>query len=293
MRLKPQGLAQILVDHDQLDLHFIGQDVLDVHAHGLPGAQCGVRLRQPRQVRCDLNKDAVFLDAAHNSDDGLPGGKAGCVLAPGTQQLAQRQHNAPLHVAVLDGTQKLLADLHPVRGRGDAADRQAVDGQQRRNAAADVAERAEILNVGHGAGDDAAGLQCVKVLCPAAALCLGAGEQVVFLAVIVKLGAHDDKAGRAAHPGQHGNVLDGLAGCGVHTVRKRHDAAQPAQLKPQAVPCVVGQGGALQHLAAGHAAAQLLAAQVVRIAAKAFGSIFQHFRFLISYKICDGFVITY
>ena len=183
--------------------------------------------------------------------------------------------------------------MHPVRGRGDAADRQAVDGQQRRNAAADVAERAEILNVGHGAGDDAAGFQRVKVLCPAAALCLGAGEQVVFLAVIVKLGAHDDKAGRAAHPGQHGNVFDGLAGRGVHTVRKRHDAAQPAQLKPQAVPCVVGQGCALQHLAAGHTAAQLLAAQVVRIAAKAFGSIFQHFRFLISYKICGGFAITY
>ena len=141
---------------------------------------------------------------------------------------------------------------------------------------------------GHGAGNDAAGLQRIKILCPAAALCLGAGEQVVFLAVLVKLGAHDDKAGRAAHPGQHGNVLDGLAGCGVHTVRKRHDAAQPAQLKPQAVPCVVGQGCALQHLAAGHAAAQLLAAQVVRIAAKAFGSIFQHFRFLISYKICGG-----
>ena len=58
----------------------------------------------------------------------------------------------------------------------------------------------------------------------------------------------------------------------------------PAQLKPQAAAGVVGQGGALQHLAAGDAAAQLLPAQMVRIAAKAFGSIFQHFRFLISCK---------
>ena len=196
-------------------------------------------------------------------------------------------------IAVVDGAQKLLAHLHPVGGGGNAADRQAVDGQQRRNAAADVAERAEILNVGHGAGDDAAGLQRVKVLCPAAALCLGAGEQVVFLAVLVKLGAHDDKAGRAAHSGQHGNVLDRLAGRGVYTVGKGHDAPHAAQLKPQAAVGIVGKGGALQHFAVRHAAAQFLPAQMVRIAAKTFGSIFQHFRFLISYKICDGFVITY
>ena len=128
--------------------------------------------------------------------------------------------------------------------------------------------------MGHGAGNDAARLQRVKVLRAAAALCLRAGEQVIFLTVFVKLGSHDDKAGRAAHPGQHGNILDRLAGRGVYTVGKGHDAPHAAQLKPQAAVGIVGKGGALQHLAVRHAAAQLLPAQMVRIAAKTFGSIF-------------------
>ena len=285
MRLKPQGLAQIFVYHHELYLHLVRQDVLDVHAHGLARAQGAVCFGKARQVRRYLDKNAVILDAAHNTHDGLPGGKAGGVLAPCAQKLPQCQHDAPLHIAVLDGAQKLLAHLYSVGGGGNTADRKAVDGQKRRNAAADITERAEIFNVGHGAGDDAARFQRVQVLCPAAALGLRAGEQVIFLAVFVKLGSHDDKAGWAAHPGQHGNVLHGLAGGSVHTIRKGHNAPHTAQLKPQPTLGIVGKGGALQHFAVRHAAAQFLAVQVVRVAAKTFSSEFQHFRFLISSKI--------
>ena len=128
------------------------------------------------EIRRYLDKNTVILNAAHNAAHRFPGGKEGGVLAPCAQKLPQGQDDAPLRIAVLDGAQKLLAYLHSVGGGGNAADRQAVDGQERCNAAANVAERTEVFDVGHGAGNDAARLQRVKVLRTAAALCLRAGE---------------------------------------------------------------------------------------------------------------------
>ena len=279
MRFKPQRLVQLLVDHNKFDLHLVRQNALDVHAHGLPRAQRAVRLGQPGQVGRDLDKHAVFLHAAHDADNRLPGCKAGGVLAPGAQQFAQRQHDAPLRVAVFHRAQQLLAHLHAVGGRGDAGDRKAVDGQQRRDAAADIAERAEALDMGHGAGDDAAVFERVQIFAAAAALRLGAGKPVHGLAVLLAA-AGQHKAGRPPHAGQHGNVLDRLLRRVVHTFLKRHIGAPPAQRKPQAAAGVKRQGGALQHLPGLQAAGQFLPGQAVGVAAKTFGTIFQHVRFL-------------
>ena len=111
VRLKPQGLAQIFVYHYELYLHLVRQNVLDVHAHGLPGAQGRICLGQTGKIRRYLDKNTVILNAAHNADHRFPGGKAGGVLAPGAQKLPQGQDDAPLCIAVLDGAQKLLAYL--------------------------------------------------------------------------------------------------------------------------------------------------------------------------------------
>ena len=43
-QVEPVALAQAVVDDNQLDLHFIGQDVFDVDAHRLPGVQVGQQL---------------------------------------------------------------------------------------------------------------------------------------------------------------------------------------------------------------------------------------------------------
>ena len=55
-----------------------------------------------------------------------------------------------------------------------------------------------------------------------------------------------------------------------------------AQLKAQAALGIKGKGGALQYFAGGDAVIQLLTAQMVGVAAKTFGTIFQHFRLLFS-----------
>ena len=76
--------------------------------------QCRIRLRQPGQVGGNLNEHTVIFHTAHNTHHGLPGGKAGGVLTPGSKQLPQGQHNAVLLIPVLDGAQQLLAHRYTV-----------------------------------------------------------------------------------------------------------------------------------------------------------------------------------
>ena len=68
----------------------------------------------------------------------------------------------------------------------------------------------------------------------------------------------------------------------VHTFLKRHVGPLAAQFKAQAALGIKGKGGALQYFAGGDAVVQLLTAQMVGVAAKTFGTIFQHFRLLFS-----------
>ena len=82
------------------------------------------------------------------------------------------------------------------------------------------------------------------------------------------------------HAGQHGNVLDRFLRRVVHTFLKRHIGAPPAQRKPQAAAGVNARAVLLQHLPGLQAAGQFLPGQAVGVAAKTFGTIFQHVRFL-------------
>ena len=157
-QVEPVALAQAVVDDDQLDLHFIGQDVFDVDAHRLPGVQVGAGLGKAGQIGGDLHKGAVFLHAPHNAHHGLTHGEPGGVLLPGAQQLPDGQHEPPLHIPAFDGAQDLLAHTHPVGRGGDAADRHAVDGQQGADAAPNVTKGTKRLDVGHSAGQDVPGL---------------------------------------------------------------------------------------------------------------------------------------
>ena len=134
----------------------------------------------------------------------------------------------------------------------------------------------------HRAGNDTAGFQGIQILPTAQPLGQRTGEQKHLLAILVHLGAGDDKAGGAAHPGQHGNILDLLLRADIHTFLKGHVGPLAAQLKAQAALGIKGKGGALQYFAGGDTVIQLLTAQMVGVAAKTFGTIFQHFRLLFS-----------
>ena len=134
--------------------------------------------------------------------------------------------------------------------------------------------------VGHGAGDHPAQPQCIQVLAAAAALGLGPGQAVHRLAAFLPLGSHDHKTGGPAHPGQHRNVLDRLAGGVGHTILKLHIRPVPAQRKAQPPAGIKGQGGGLQDLGGLPAAGKLLLGQMVGVAAQTFSTIFKHLRFL-------------
>ena len=214
LQLEPVALAQGVVHDHQLDLHFFRQDVLDVDAHRLPGHKVGAALGKAREVGRDLDKGAVFLHAAHDAHHGLTHGEPGRIFLPCAQQFPDGQHKAALYIPVLDGAQDLLAHAHPVGGGGDAAHRHAVDGQQGTDAAAHITERAKRLDMGHGAGQDIAGLQSVQIVGLAHLLRQRAGEPVEGLTVLVGVQRLDHKAGGAAHPRQHRNVPHGAV-CGT------------------------------------------------------------------------------
>ena len=138
--------------------------------------------------------------------------------------------------------------------------------------------------MGDGAGNYAAGLQSVEVFAPAAALGGGPGEKIDLLAVVFYGCPCDDKAGGTPDTREYGNVLDGFSRSHVQAFVMGHIPPLAAELKAQTVLIVVGQGGTLQDLARCDAMIQFLFAQVIGVSAKAFGTIFQHFRFLVS---CD------
>ena len=59
-QLEAVALAEGVVDDDELYLHLLGQDVLDVDAHGLSGPQVGAALGEAREVGRDLDEGAEW-----------------------------------------------------------------------------------------------------------------------------------------------------------------------------------------------------------------------------------------
>ncbi len=271
-QLEAVALAEGVVDDDELYLHLLGQDVLDVDAHGLPGPQVGAALGEAREVGRDLDEGAVLLHAPHDAHHRFAHRKGGSVLGPGTQQLPDGQHEPPLCVPALDGAEDLLPHADPVGRGGDTAHRHTVDGQQGADAAAYVTERAEGLDVGHDAGQDVAGLELVEVFGLAHPLGFSAGEAVDSLSVFVGVDALDDKAGGPAYPRQYGDVPY-AAGVGpVGALPEGHYSPAAAQLEPELTLGVEGQRRALQDLTAGHRGPQFGGAQAGSIAVVVFGT---------------------
>ena len=271
-QLKPMALAQAVVDDDQLDLHFVREDIFDVDTHRLAGVQVGAAFRQPGQVGRDLNKGAVFLHAPHDAHDRFPYGKSGGVLGPGAQQLPDGEHEPPLYIPALDGAQNLLPYADPVSGGRNAADGHAINGQKGADAAAHITKRAKGFNMGHGARQDIAGRQGVEILRLAHPLGLSPGEPVERLAALIGIQRFNDKTGGAAHPCQHGNIPHRAVFRSVGTLGKGHHRFGAAQLKAELPLGIKGEGGALQNLAVGYGGPQLRGGEAVSTAVVAFGS---------------------
>ena len=246
------ALPKAVVHDDQLDLHLFGQDVLDVDADRLSGAEVRAALGKAREVGRDLDEGAIILHAPHDAYHGLTDRKSGGVLGPCAQQFPDGQNEPALYVPALDGAEDLLPDADPVGGGRDAADRHAVDGQQSADAASHVAEGPEGFDVGHGAGEDIAGLERVEVIGLAHPLCFGAGEAVDRLTGLVGVHPLDDKAGGPPDPRQDRNVPHAAGLGSVGTLFKGHHGPQPAKLKPQLAGGIERQCRALQNFAAGH-----------------------------------------
>ena len=271
-QLEPVALAQAVVDDDELDLHLFGQDVLDVNTDGLSGVQVRAALGQTGEVGRNFDEGAVLFDAPDDADNCFANREGSGVLLPCSQKLPDGEDEPSLYIPALDGTQNLLADADPVGRRGNAADRHAVDREQCADAAAHVTERAERFDVGHRAGQDVAGHQPVEVVRFAHPLCLGTGKPIEGLTAGVGVQGLDDKAGRAAHPGQDGDIPDRTGLSSVGALGEGHDRLDATQLEPELTLGVKGEGSRLQNFTICHCGVQLGGGQTVRAAVISFGT---------------------
>ena len=92
---------------------------------------------------------------------------------------------------------------------GDPGYRDGVNGEQRRNPAADVHKATEGLQMGHPGADDVPGHQGVQILLLAALLGLTAAQHRTQGTVRQLLKTGDHKAHRFAHPGEQRNIPGG------------------------------------------------------------------------------------
>ena len=143
--------------------------------------------------------------------------------------------------------------------------------------------------MGHGAGQDIAGLQGVQIVGLAHLLRQRAGEPVEGLTVLVGVQRFDHKAGGTAHPRQHRNVPHGAV-CGtIGALGKGHHGSHPADLEPQLALGIKGQSSGLQDLAVCHGGAQFSGGQARSRTVVAFGTVSLHhlsFLFLLFLKPC-------
>ena len=126
--------------------------------------------------------------------------------------------------------------------------------------------------MGHSAGQDIAGHQPVEVVRFAHPLCLGTGKPVEGLAAGVGVQCLDDKAGRAAHPGQDSDISDRTGLSSVGALGEGHDRLDAAQLEPELTLGVKGEGSRLQNFTVCHRGVQLGGRQTVCAAVISFGT---------------------
>ena len=135
------------VDNNQLCLHFFRDQALDVDARVLADCDALARLRQSGEVRRKLYKYAVVLDRPDDARNSFAGRKQSRVFAPGSKQLLVCERNTPIRLDRLDDGFDILRGCEPVARMCDAADGDCVDGDQGRQAAADINETAKRFQV--------------------------------------------------------------------------------------------------------------------------------------------------
>ena len=164
------------IDEDELNLHLVGNQALDVDAGVLTGSDSRLKFRKPSKMWGKFHKDAVRLHRAHDAGNGLPRGKAGGIFLPGSQQLLVAEQDAEVFLDSGHDGADVLTGSEAVAGVRDAGDRNAVDGNEGWDAATDIHKAPERLQMGDPCGDDVAGSQGGQQLLPTEQLSLTAGE---------------------------------------------------------------------------------------------------------------------
>ena len=210
---------------------------------------------QPGEIGCQLQKDAIGLNAADNGGDCLTGLEPGGVFLPGAQQLLEGHGDAArVQVLTLEDHIQFLPHVKPVAAMADAGNRDVFQRQQCRNAAAYVAEHTEGGGIGHHGGQNVAGLSLIQQMVEGVPLDGGPGQDN---GAVVGDGFNAAADG-LTHPAENGDFPDGALSDAQGRPVTGDDGGEPAQGQMEIVVLIAPEGGDRQHSALFHPAAQLL-----------------------------------
>ena len=173
-------------------------------------------------------------------------GKQGGIFLPAAQQLLVAEGHTPVGIDCADDRTDVLSGRKAVGGMGDAGNRDAVDGNHRRDAAADVHKAAKTLQMGDPGRDDIPGSQRADVLFQTQLLRCPAGKDRTEAAVALLPDALDEKADRLAHAGEQGDVPHRAVGNPQSAFAPRDDAAAKSEIDDQVVLLGTQNGACLQ-----------------------------------------------
>ena len=123
VQLLGRGVAGAGVNEDQLDLHALGDDALDVDRHAFSNLALQLlrrflsQLGKTREIGGEFNEHAVAFHASDDPRNRLSGFKAAQIFLPRAKQFLEGDVDpAALGIDRLDGNRQILAAFQPISG---------------------------------------------------------------------------------------------------------------------------------------------------------------------------------
>ena len=217
------------INDNQLDFHFLRDNAFDVHARLLPRADAVLAFGKSREVRAQLDKSTIVLNAAHNSRYCLACAEGGDVLLPCAEQLFMAETDSAV-LNAFDDRFDIHSDGKTLFRVLDTRNRNRIDRQQCDNTAADVGKCAKTLKVCDPRRHHIACFQGGNIMLKAATLCLFAREQSIFLSVCIRAEIGYGEADGTVDARNHRDIPDIAVADADGSLFPRDDAPHTTQI---------------------------------------------------------------
>ena len=236
------------IHDDELDLHALGEDALDVHAGALAGADTFSVLRQSRQIRRQFHKNPVPLHTAHDPGHRLPSAEPRGVFLPRAKEFLVRECDPPrFRIDLANHGADILPRAETLRRMRDPGDGDCIHGDQGVDAHPDIHKRAEPLQMRHTRLNHISRHQSGNILPPALFLGQPSAQDGIPLSKGIGADLRHQKGDRLVDTGDQRDVPHLALTDADRPFLARDDPLHAPQIDVQIMPLVAEDGARLQH----------------------------------------------